>query len=329
MAGRRAEYSATFKSDTAMSPVIDPDLLRARLAPFGRCAELPVEAAHYQAFYGLDLPHRHRVRRHLGRLAVHDYEIVAQAWYPERPVATLLVLHGYYDHMGLYRHVVDWGLRMDFAVLACDLPGHGLSSGPRASINEFDEYQAVLEALLDEAKRLDLPRPWHLLGQSTGAAIVVDHLLHSPPRPELGRGILLAPLVRPCAWRWSRLTYEVVRRFATQIPRRFSDNSGDPDFLAFIRSKDPLQPDILPTAWVGALARWIPRIEGAGPSAHSPLIVQGEADMTVDWQHNLPVLESKFAAPEILRLPSARHHLANEREELRRRYFDFLSERLC
>lgn len=311
-----------------MSLAIDPDLLRTRLAAFDTLTEPTPEAAHYQAYYGLDLPHRSNIRRHLGRLAVHDYEIVAQAWYPEQPVATLLIFHGYYDHTGLYRHVVDWGLQMGFVVVGCDLPGHGLSSGPRASINEFDEYQAVLQALLGEAQKLDLPRPWHLLGQSTGAAIVVDHLLHQPVGPELGRGILLAPLVRPCAWRWSRVTYEVVRRFATQIPRRFSDNSNDPDFLAFIRTHDPLQPDILPTAWVGALARWIPRIEGAPPSDHSPLIVQGEADMTVDWQHNLPVLQSKFAAPEILRLPEARHHLANEVEGLRKRYFGFLGERL-
>ena len=113
-----------------------------------------------------------------------------------------------------------------------------------------------------------------------------------------------------------------------QIRRSFSDNSGDPAFLEFVQTRDPLQADILPTAWVGALSRWIPRIEGAADSAHAPLIVQGEADMTVDWRHNLPILESKFAAAQILRLPDARHHLVNEREEIRRAYFDFLRERL-
>ncbi|MCQ4308588.1 alpha/beta hydrolase [Pseudomonas stutzeri] len=309
-----------------MPSLIDPDALRAQLRPISHGAELTADAHAYQAYYGLDLPHHRNVRRRLGCFAVHGYEVAVQAWSPEQPVATLLILHGYYDHMGLYRHVVDWGLRMGFAVLACDLPGHGLSSGPRASINEFDEYQAVLQGLLHEAAELELPQPWHLLGQSTGAAIVLDYLLGEPE--HRGRGILLAPLVRPRAWGWSRFSYEVVRRFVNQIPRRYSENSGDPAFLKFIQSSDPLQPNILPTAWVGALSRWIPRIEGAPPSPHSPIIVQGEADMTVDWRHNLPILESKFAAPEILRLPDARHHLVNERELLRREYFDFLSERL-
>lgn len=307
---------------------IDPDALRTQLSPFSHGAELTADAHLYQVFYGLDFRHRSDIQHRLGHFEVHGYEVVAQAWCPDQPVATLLILHGYYDHMGLYRHVVEWGLRMGFAVLACDLPGHGLSSGPRASINEFGEYQAVLQGLLREAAKLELPRPWHLLGQSTGAAIVIEYLLSQPEHPDLGRSILLAPLVRPRAWGWSRLSYEVMRRFVKQIPRRFSENSGDPAFLEFIQSSDSLQPNILPTAWVGALARWIPRIEGAPASPHSPIIIQGEADMTVDWRHNLSILESKFAAPEILRLPGARHHLVNEREELRRQYFDFLSERL-
>ncbi|MCQ4051808.1 alpha/beta hydrolase, partial [Klebsiella pneumoniae] len=58
------------------------------------------------------------------------------------------------------------------------------------------------------------------------------------------------------------------------------------------------------------------------------LIIQGEADMTVDWQYNLPILQRKFPSAEVLRLPEARHHLVNEREELRQAYFDFLRERL-
>ena len=40
-------------------------------------------------------------------------------------------------------------------------------------------------------------------------------------------------------------------------------------------------------------------------------------------------LEDKFAAPQVLMLPSGKHHLVNEAPELRARYFDFLRERLA
>lgn len=51
-------------------------------------------------------------------------------------------------------------------VIACDLPGHGLSSGPRASIDEFSVYQDVVQALFSQAEALQLPQPWHLFGKA-------------------------------------------------------------------------------------------------------------------------------------------------------------------
>ena len=309
-----------------MSAPVQPDSLRASLRPLAAAQPLTAEQQAYQAFYQLN---RLGVQTRLGCFQAAGYQIAVQAWWPEQPRATLVLLHGYYDHSALYRHVIDWALAMGFAVLTFDLPGHGLSSGARASIDDFAEYQLVLQAVLAEAAALALPQPWHLCGQSTGGAILIDYLLSGQPGPEVGQTILLAPLIRPRAWGWSQLSYRVMKHFVREIPRRFSANSNDADFIDFVHHQDPLQPRSLPTAWVGALARWVPAIEAAPRSGHSPLIVQGDADMTVDWRHNLTVLEDKFAAPQVLMLPSGRHHLVNEAPELRARYFDFLRERLA
>ncbi|MDF2490042.1 MAG: alpha/beta hydrolase [Pseudomonas sp.] len=299
-----------------------PDLLRASLAPLAARQPLSAQALNYQRYYTLP------GQGWLGGLQIDGFDLVGQVWLPEAPVATLFVLHGFYDHMGLYRHVVEWALGQGFAVIACDLPGHGLSSGERASIDDFLVYQHMLQALFEQARQLDLPRPWHLCGQSTGGAIVVDHLLHEGERsPVDGQAILLAPLVRPRAWYWSKLSYRVLRHFVSGIDRRFSENSNDPRFLPFLQA-DPLQPRRLPTAWVGALVSWIKRIESAPSSPRRPLIVQGEADGTVDWPYNLKVLKAKFADPQILMLPEARHHLVNELPGIRERYFAFIDQRL-
>ncbi|MHC8384840.1 phospholipase BipL [Pseudomonas sp. LB3P14] len=310
-----------------MSATFDPDHLRASLRPLADRQPLSVEALAYQRFYGLDFAGRD-VRSSLGRFEVDGYEVVSQVWWPERAKATLFLLHGFYDHTGLYRHVIEWALDQDFAVIACDLPGHGLSSGERASIKDFAEYQDTLQRLFTEAQSLDLPQPWHLCGQSTGGAIVIDHVLNQgASSPAQGQVILLSPLVRPRSWGWSQLSYYLLKPFVKAIARRFSENSNDPDFLPFLQT-DPLQPLRLPTAWVGALARWIKRIEAAPDSTRRPLIVQGQADMTVDWEHNLEVLRGKFDRPQVLMLPEARHHLANETLALRREYFGFLSKRI-
>lgn len=312
-----------------MSATFDPDQLRACLAPLSAKTPLTPDGHSYQRFYSLaDVGGQAVVNSWLGRLDVGGYEIVGQVWLPEKPVATMFVFHGFYDHMGLYRHVIEWALAQGFAVISCDLPGHGLSSGSRASINDFEEYQAVLQRLLVEAEALQLPHPWHLCGQSTGGAIVVDHVLHrGADSPAQGQVVLLSPLVRPRAWGWSRLSYYALKPFVKGIARRFTENSNAPAFLPFLLA-DPLQPRRLPTAWVGALAQWIVRIERAPACARSPLIVQGDADMTVDWLHNLTILKAKFSEPQILMLDQARHHLANESPELRAQYFEFLKGRM-
>ena len=309
-----------------MPAPFSPDSLRASLQPLAAGQPLSSEGLAYQRFYGLDFPHRPApVKRQLGRFSAGGYDLVSQVWWPDAaPVATLFLIHGFYDHMGLYRHVVEWGLNHGFVVIACDLPGHGLSSGERASIDDFAQYQATLQGLFIEAQSLQLPQPWHLCGQSTGGAIVLDHLLHyGEQSPAQGQAILLSPLVRPRDWGWSKFSYYLLRPFVKGIARRFSENSNDPDFLPFLQA-DPLQPVRLPTAWVGALARWIPRIEGASPSTRQPLVIQGQDDKTVDWQHNLEVLKGKFNQPQVLLLPGARHHLANETAEIREQYLAFL-----
>jgi alpha-beta hydrolase superfamily lysophospholipase len=309
-----------------VSGVFDP-ALRAGLPPLQARQPLDERSQAYRRFY--QLPGAgDALCSWLGRIDLAGYELVAQVWQPAMARATLFLVHGFYDHVGLYRHVIEWALARGFAVIACDLPGHGLSSGARASIGDFAEYQAVLDRLFVEARQLRLPQPWHLCGQSMGGAIVVDHLLHAgADSPAQGRAILLAPLVRPRAWGWSHLSYRLLKPFVDGIPRRFSENTHDPDFMPFLQA-DPLQPRRLPTAWVGALVPWIKRIEAAPASARSPLIVQGGQDTTVDWQHNLRILRGKFHEPKVLLLPTARHHLANESVDIRQAYFTFLDTHL-
>lgn len=283
---------------------------------------------HWRSFYRLDFSQvGPGVEQRLGRLQVGDFALAAQLYRPLAGVqGTLLVLHGYYDHMGLYGHLYAWAVQRGFAVLSCDLPGHGLSTGARASIDSFAQYRQVLKALLAAALRLRLPRPLHVLGQSTGAAIALDMALHDWPT-HVGQLILLAPLVRPRAWRQSHWLYQRLKPFVRQIPRSRSDNSGDAEFLEFVQ-QDPLQPGVLPVAWVGALAQWIPKIEQATPVGVKPLIVQGDADRTVDWRHNLAVLEDKFASPEVCLLEGAKHHLVNELEHYRQQGFAFIESHL-
>jgi lysophospholipase len=257
-----------------------------------------------------------------GRVQAAGFDIACHFYQPTGVRGTCVLQHGYYDHAGLYGQLIEHCLRRRFAVLIWDLPGHGLSSGPQASIHSFEDYIEVL-ALLLARFGAELPRPLHAIGQSTGAAVLMGWAFrkcHSPAECPFERMVLLAPLVRPAQW-WSvRLMHMLVRPFRRAIERTFMANSGDQAFLEFVRN-DPLQCRELPVRWVTAMRRWVDAFVAQPVTGYRPVVIQGDADQTVDWKWNLQQIRRKFPGTELHMISGARHQLVNETRELREQVF--------
>ncbi|MDD7804534.1 MAG: alpha/beta hydrolase [Endozoicomonas sp. (ex Botrylloides leachii)] len=285
----------------------------------------------YARYYKIDCQTISPAASHeMGYLDCQNYRIACHVYHPVTPKKTndtFFLVHGYYDHMGLYKHIISYFLEQGYKVFAYDLPGHGLSSGKPATIPDFSIYSDVLASILRQCE-MSMSSPWHAYGQSTGGAIVTDYLLRLTQQNKVlpfKKVVLSAPLVRPCLWSMRRLMLYLLRPFLKQTPRTFPHNSRDKQFVAFVR-QDPLAAQTLPTQWVTALDRWIKRTEKAQEKiALHPLIIQGTNDRTVDAHHNLSVLKKLYQDPELLMLKSARHHLANELASTRKEYMSWLS----
>ncbi|ASK36030.1 hydrolase [Alcanivorax sp. N3-2A] len=316
-----------------MSPPFNRDQILEHWQPLNweRFDALDETSQRYADYYGIDFSEALPELQHgFGFFEAAGFTISVHGWRPAEPRGTVFICHGYFDHVGLYRHVIGHVLKLGYAVLAYDLPGHGLSSGPRAAIDDFRVYREVLEQCLKLADN-HFPTPWHVIAQSTGGAIVMDYLLHhgfDADSSPFRRIILLAPLVRPFKWNTARWLHALVRPFRKSIKRVFTINSGDPDFLDFLENKDPLQPRRLPAGWVSALKKWLPGFEAAHRVKISPVVIQGDHDETVDWRYNLGVIRSKFEDPHIHMLPGARHQLANEQKDYRDRLFAIIDRYL-
>ena len=89
-----------------------------------------------------------------------------------------------------------------------------------------------------------------------------------------------------------------------------------------------MQPLALSVEWVGALKRWVEKIELSEPSDIPVNIVQGDQDKTVDWQHNMLILLDKFPHRQLLTLNGGRHHLVNESDDKRAVVYDWLAQQL-
>jgi len=207
----------------------------------------------YRDYYGLNFGDSQRPVSHsMGVLASNEFQLVCQHFkIPlELQCGTVFLLHGYFDHVGLYGHLIAHYLRAGYSVATFDLPGHGLSSGTPASIASFQLYSDALLACMELAQAHGVHSPWIVCGQSTGAAIIMDALLERQlaTRFTIDAYILLAPLLRPRNWFLSKLLFRLTPWFLTSTKRHFASNSHDPALLSLLQHLDPLQSRLLPTA---------------------------------------------------------------------------------
>jgi len=276
----------------------------------------------YLQFYQLDFPDSFCKKHCIGTFEATNYTVVAHYWLPAlTPIkGTVFVIHGYYDHVGLFRHIIQFLLEQGFAVVAYDQPGHGLSSGEQASINHFSEYAEVLQRCLKHCEA-HFPKPWHGLGQSTGGAVLLHTLMVEKIINPFEKIVLLAPLIRPKGWSTGVWSYRLLKYFVKKIPRHFSINSNDEIFVAFCSEQDPLQSLYLKVKWVGAMKEWLDAFPSLDKLQACSLLIQGDADTTVDWKKNMEMISRHLTEIKMIQIPGARHQLVNETETLRQQIF--------
>ena len=274
----------------------------------------------YCEFYQLNFDETEHI---WGTFASGQYQLVAHIFRPHHPRGTVFLLHGYIDHTGILHHLIQNCLEQQYVVAVYDLPGHGLSSGERISIDSFPEYVNVFENFLVLCKP-HVPQPYHLICHSTGGAIALEYLLEAGTHP-FKRIVFLAPLVRHVHWHISKIPYALGKLVHIRtVPRRTPEISSDPAFLRFLQS-DPLQPHRVPVKWISALYSWNRKIAQTAPVSQAVCILQGTRDNVVDWKYNLPFLQEKLTGATVKTFQNAKHHLPNESLPIRTQVFESIN----
>lgn len=280
----------------------------------------------YKNFYDFSFVDHLDAKHSVGWLDTGEFRVVMQTFECKKPKGTVFVFHGYFDHAGIYHHLIEFLLSVGFNVVIYDMPGHGLSSGKRTWITDFKQYQEPLQEALALLKDR-LQQPFHAVGQSTGGAVLIDYL-SANENSEFDKVVLLAPLVRPMGWVGVKSLHSLVKPFFRLWRRSFSTNSTDMKFVEFLKKIDPLQSKYLSVDWIGALKEWVVDIESRKARNLKLLVVQGTADKTVDWQHNISVVKHLFQQVKTAKVEGGHHHLVNEAPDTRNKVFQLVSSEL-
>lgn len=298
-------------------PQWDPDALRGLLAPFP--APPPAQLGPFLAYY--DIPSDHH---QMGRFAYTDGELVVHQFSPDTPIAECLFVTGYLDHVGLFSSLIRTLLGLGYRVTTFDLPGQGLSSGPRAQVSSFGQYFRALDQVAELLDDSSLPKL--ALGQSTGGSALLDWIRRKGDT-DFERFILLNPLVRPRNWAFLAPVHWLFKSVLQDVKRGRGLGTHDDRFNEFVQDRDSLLSPVIPVAWLTAMVDFKNSIEAMPPASGEKLwVFQGTEEKTVDAPWNLARIAEKFPGVRLVRIEGARHHLANETPQYRQRVDQALAQ---
>jgi len=274
----------------------------------------------YQQFFFHDLDninHQH----FFYQFPVNQYNIVSQVFLLDSNLETVVLSHGYLDHAGFNRPLVNVLLSNSYNVIVFDQPGHGLSSGARSGIDSFSTYQQVISQTINHFKP-QLNNTIHVIGHSTGNVGIMDLITNNQTQWD-GETIMLSPLIRSKMWRISKFFFKVGGGLFNKIPRKFRNNSHNKKFKKWLR-KEPFVINKLSKTWINAHHNWEESIQNNPISQFKLTIIQGQDDIIVDYKYNQEYLNKHFPNLRLIKIKKANHHLINETEHIQTQVFQFI-----
>lgn len=129
--------------------------------------------------------------------SAHDgAKLFLQAWFPENPKASILLVHGLGEHSGRYVDFAEKLVDAGIAVFTFDGRGHGKSEEgkPTAYYESAKDYLKDIEVLYGKAKSYIPGIPAFLYGHSMGGGLVAAFVLKK--QPEANGVILSSPAIQ-------------------------------------------------------------------------------------------------------------------------------------
>ncbi|MFC7062083.1 alpha/beta hydrolase [Halobacillus seohaensis] len=276
-----------------------------------------VDIKAYLNYYGLNFQD---VDLHFGNIEIDETEIIVQIFKTKESKGIIFILHGYLNHVGHLKHIIQYLTKHNYTVISYDLQGHGLSNGKRASIESFSDYVVTLEKLMKKS-RDELEGPFYVMGHSTGGAIAINYVLQNPLH-HFDKVILVAPLIRSNYWLLTRIGYSLANSFPfiNKLKMYIQKNSANKTHMNFTK-RDPLQLNTVPLAWLKALMKWNEEISTYNPVNTETLVIQGNKDTTIDWKYNVKFITEKFNNLQIVQIDEGKHELLNESRQIRAALF--------
>ncbi len=222
-------------------------------------------------------------------------------WAAEQPRASVIFLHGFGEHGGLYHR---YGFALNAAGIdlwAVDQFGHGMTPGERGNFGSIEDSSALAEGLTELAEQAHPGIPLVAQGHSFGSIVTLFRLLAQPQRYRAGV-ISGAPLVPVAALLDSDSSFDLDPVWLSSDPFYLDALENDP--LAFVDGNGTVLTRELDHAW--------DRFGAELPGLTVPtLAVHGEDD-PIAMIGAVRAYADEVPALQVQAFDEARHDILNE-----------------
>ncbi len=203
-------------------------------------------------------------------------------WVPENAKAAIVISHGWSEHVGRYKNLVNWYNDHDYAVYALDHRGHGKSEGKRGHVRRWTDYARDLELL----RSMITHEKQYLLGHSMGGMIGIIHALEFP---EQFSAMALSGPASDMSIPVPKLKQMIGNTMSAWLPRLSLTNDIDPSVVcsdpAIVADyvSDPFTHGRVTARWFSEYMDTIKRVKQDASLIRTPMgIWHGEGDVLVE-----------------------------------------------
>jgi len=220
---------------------------------------------------------------------------------PGTSLGTLLLVHGYMSHAANFAYTAAFFTARGWTVTTLDLPGHGLSTGPRADVDTFAEYGDAVATWMAWVKAQGWPGPRVLIAHSLGSVACLE-ALRRPGAVSVDQIVFCAPLLRPAWYPLLAVGDLAIRWWVKEFPSRF----GWDGYL------DGYE---MPVHWFEALEDWLKTLDAQGPLPIPLTVYSGDKDQVVDFQWNRDEYQRLVPNLRFVTLPGKDHLFLSNAED--------------
>lgn len=242
---------------------------------------------------------------------------------PPNARAAVLVIHGYADHAGRYRRLMEDLAKAGYAAFAMDYRGHGRAGGRRCWVDRFDDYLGDLRTFHDRVRAKVGSLPLFIVAHSHGALVSATWLT-APGAPTIDGLALSSPYfqlaIEPSRFQLfqAKVMGRLIPTLSIKSPLTVEALSSDVEWQKSTEA-DPLYERIVCARWFHASNEAQAALWDRLPGLKLPtLVLQGGADSIASPKGAERYVERVGSSDKrLIKYEGFRHEVFNEVDRAR------------